>query len=502
VSAVVLERGKAILGDREVLSNLMVIPGFNEQNLFIEGPDSARIRYEPASPKAFREEDVVEDRSFLRARYADEGYLYAQIDAIREFSDDLTEVVITYRITEGEKVRIADDIGIKGNNRTKHRVIERELSDRLTEEKYFSYTEIAESWQRLLDLGIFESVRIDTEPITETGDIVKMTVEVKERNAISANLHAGFGSSEDLRAGIEATHINLWGTNRKLGGKVQIGTKGTRGEINYSEPRLLGTGAVGLIDIYRYSEKDYKDYPVTRTGGTVGIRQRLHRANTLTYRYRYDHVKYEDEDMIERVTDIGRIETTFQRDTRRDSRLNPKRGWLNVLALEYADDRLGGSETFAKFMLNSARYTSLSQNVVLALGARTGYAWELGSTKRILTPERFDLSDYTTPRGYDWTAKDDGAEDAGSAMIGNFILNTSVELRFPIYKWIGGGIFFDSGYVCDEISDFDVRSMKSSVGLGLRFSTPIGPVRLDYGYPVRGDGNRYYWPHLAIGHAF
>ena len=480
--------------NREVLSNLAMLHGFDKQNLVIEMSQPPLARYETDASAIFREGDIVEGRSYLRTRYADAGYLYVQIEP--QFNVDSTEAVIVYRVKTGEKVRIDDEIDIRGNNRTKRRVIERELSDRLTKVGIFSYTEISKSWQRLLDLGIFESVRIDTEPVSESGDLVKLIVEVKERKAISTNMSVGFSSSEDFRAGIQATHSNLWGTSQKLGGKAQIGIEGTLGKLNYTRPRLFGTPALGLAELYRYSEKDYKDYPETRIGGTVGIRQRLHRINTLTYGYRFDHVKYEDEEMNERTTDIGRIETIFQRDGR-DSMLNPKKGWSNILTLEYASNRLGGSETFAKFTLNSSYHFPLSQNVVLALGAKTGYAQELGGEERVLTPEQFDMSDYTIPRGYKWQAK-----DGGGTIIGNFLLNTSIELRFPIYKWMGGAIFFDSGYVYDRFSDFDVRPMKSAVGLGLRFTTPIGPARLDYGYPVRGDGNRNHWPHIAIGQAF
>ena len=500
VTEVILEGNhEDILDSKEILSNLAVVPRFQEQNLIIESLEPPRARYKilPQPGEAanvFRDDDIVADRSYLRARYADEGYL-AQIEPIKQFNDGKTEVAITYRIVEGKLIRIHDEIDIKvrppsestGNPRTKRYVIERELSDRLTEDKIFSYTEIAKSWQNLLDLGFFTSVRIDTKPVDGSEDLYKMTIDVTEKKAISVNMHAGFSSSQDFRGGIGATHINLWGTGRRASGKYQIGTEGSSYEFNYAEPRLLGTRALGLADVYRYSERDYNE---TRTGGTVGISQRLYRINTLTYRYRYDFVEYEiDED--ERTARIGSIETTFERDGR-DNPLNPKRGWFHGLTLEYANPLLRGEETFAKLTANSIHYSRLPRNSVLAIGGRAGYAWGLGGADLVLIPEQFQMRDYMTPRGYKWSE-----EDTGSLM-----LNLSMEVRFPIYKWIGAAAFFDSGCVCDRFSDFDIQSMKSSVGLGLRLITPIGPLRLDYGYPVHGDGKRNYWPHVAFGHAF
>ena len=215
--------------------------------------------------------------------------------------------------------------------------------------------------------------------------------------------------------------------------------------------------------------------------------------NTLTYRYRYDVVEYGDEkasgDTL--VAKIGRIETAFQRDGR-DNPLNPRRGWFHGLTLEYADSRLGGAETFAKFTINNVYYLPVSQSIVLAIGARGGYAWELGAKKRVLTPELFRLRDYTTPRGY----------DLGTGDSGNVMLNGSVEVRFPLYKWIGGAVFSDFGRVSDGFSDLDFQSTKAAVGLGFRFITPIGPLRLDYGYPIREGEDRKHWPIVAFGHAF
>jgi outer membrane protein insertion porin family len=489
VSAVILKgNGKDILNSKDALARL---PGLQKQEVVVDDSDPSSVRYNITSSKVFRDDDIVADRSFLRSWYADKGYL-AKIEPIKEFNDG-NAVDITYQITRGQLLRIDDEIEIRGNMRTKHRVIERELSKRLTEEKIFSYSEIASSWQRLLDLGFFRSVRIDTKPIGE--DLVKMTVDVVERNPLFLNIKAGLGSSKDrggeveARIVLEAAHINLWGTGRRLGGKTQFGTEGISGQIDYTEPRLLGTRAQGLIDLHRNSLRKGDDTE-NWMGFTVGVSQRFRRVNSITPRYRYDVVKYGKEE--KEVARIGSIETTFQRDVR-DNPLNPRRGWLHVITTEYANRRLGGDKTFAKFSLSSTRYLSLTQNIVIALGARTGYAWGLTSTEEDFTPKQFSLSDYNIPRGFSWEEEEE---------LGNVMLNIGTEIRFPIYKWIGAALFFDSGHVTKEVADFDPWEMNSSIGLGLRFFTPIGPLRLDYGYPVNGAGTRSRFPQIAFGQAF
>ena len=501
VTEIILEGNhKDAMSSEEILFQLAskgIIPKFNKNNLTVEAyaVDPPRSRYKLDPPGIFREEELVAARSYLRLQYADKGY-FAQIEPVKAFNEDNTEVVITYKIIEGKRIRIDDHIEINGNTRTKRWVIERELSDTLTVQRVFNRTEIEKSWQRLLDLGIFENVRIDAKPILGFDDLYRLTVDVKDRKAISVNMNLGSSSSEYFRVGVEANHINLWGTSRRARFTAGIGTKGSRGEFDYSEPRILGTRVIGLANlhrypkVYRYSEESYAE---TWNGGKLGLSQKFHRVNTLLYQYGYDLVEYEDVAGKSKTT-IGEVEAIFQRD-RRNNPLNPTKGWFHTISLEYADTWLGGTESFAKFSINSDNYMEIVRGVVLALGARTGYSWELDGVDRTepgrFRPEQFKQRDYRTPRGFQWTAAD----------AGNTIFNVSTELRFPVYKWIGAAVFFDSGLSADR-RDFNFRNMNSSVGLGLRFITPVGPIRVDYGYPVNGNADRYKWPHIAFGHAF
>ena len=477
------------------------LPRFAEQTVELEkdqGPFYAGYRI--ISIKPFQEEDTASDRSYLRSRYADKGY-FAQVEVMKQFNDKHTEITITYDIKAGNQIRLDDEVEIRGNHKTKRRVIERELSKELMEKKIFNRAEVKKSWQNLLDLDFLKGVKISTEPVGGADDLHKIIIDVEERDSISVNMHLGSDSTSAFRAGLGASHINLWGTGQQASGKVQVGTEGLSFRADYTKPWLLGRSTQGVANIYRYSRlvdyldanREEKSYTETWTGGSAGVRVKLFRINILTLGYKREIVDYVDTVRGgDETGEIGSIETAFRRDTRANP-MDPKNGWLNAITLEYANRILGGNEDFAKVTMNNMYYHQLSQDAVLAIGARTGYTRVLGDTERVLAPKQFDLSDYTTPRGYRWTA-----EDAGNLMV-----NASVEIRFPIiHKRIGGVIFFDSGYVYDELSHFDITSMKSSMGLGLRLITPIGPIRLDYGWPIRYSKNRNKWPRLAFGHAF
>lgn len=479
-----------VLKPEEVFSHLNVISEFNPQDI-TEKDSISHYKVDP--PKPFREYDLVADRSYLSLRYADKGYL-AEIEPIRSFSKDQTEATITYKITPGKQIKLDGEIEITGNKRTRKRIIEKEISKTLIKDKIFSFSELERSAQRIRDLGLFESVKTDAKPVGDSDDLYSLVVNVKERDARSVNLHTGYTSADGLQGGIQASDINLFGTARKLSGNAQIGTQGKRVEAEYDEPkmfsRVLGQDAIGLIDIYPYSEISETGYNEVRKGLTAGISWRFRTTNTFKLDYRYDILNY-TLNGNKGATKIGRLEANFQRDGR-DNLLNPKKGTSEGLSLEYANPVLRGVETFTKLSGNAMFYQRLFGNVVMALGARAGRAWGLGNGERALVPELFRMRDYQTPRGYKWATTD----------IGGILLNGSLEIRFPVYKSFGAAIFFDSGQIYHRTSEISVNTMRSSVGLGLRINTPIGPIRLDYGYPIHGDGKRNYLPDIAFGNPF
>ena len=468
----------------ELFSKLEIISKYNPQNISNEG---SILRYKIDPPKPFREYDIVADRSYLSLRYADKGYL-AEIEPNL---DDIKNGIVRYKIIPGKQIKLDGNVDIIGNERTKRYIISREISKTLLEDKIFSFTEIEKTAQNIRNTGLFQSVKTDTRPIDENNDLYRLVINVQERDFRTVNVRAGYNSVEGFQGGIEANDINLFGTARRIMGRAQIGTQGTRAEIEYAEPklfpRLLGSGAIGVINIYPISE--YKDYNERRKGGTAGVSWQFYQNNTFKLDYRYDVLDYTLNNK-ENTTRIGRIEGLYQRDAR-DNLLNPKKGTFEGISIEYANPFIGGIERFTKLSLNSMFYSRPFSNVVLAVGLRTGYAWNLGG-ERTLAPELFRMRDYQTPRGYNWEITD----------IGNVLLNTSVEMRFNIYKWLGSAVFFDSGNIYDGISDFNINNMRSSIGVGLRIITPIGPMRLDYGYPIKGDGKRKRFPDIAFGNPF
>lgn len=431
--------GNKVLSDEELLSGLSVRPS------------------EPLN-----EEELIADRTYIRSRYADLGYIYAQVEP----RYDPQTGSVTYHVREGVRARVGR-ITFSGNKRTKESLLRREMA--LKEGDVLRASKLAESRANLFRLGIFNSIRFELKGTERESEVVDLMVIVSERNSGSINLSGGYSPAEGVRATLELSHRNLFGMARRLSSKLRAGTLGGRYEILYVEPWLFNTRTQGMVRLFREDMEARRD--VLATGCIVGITRKIKKANDLSLQYRYEILSGPDFE-----TSISSLGTVFQRDTR-DSFLDPSEGWLNELSVEYAGGFLRGENSFFKLSGALRNYRKLMgerrYGLVLAWALRAGYAKGLRATKRVIPFERFEREGSTMLRGHRKRVR------------GNLMLIANLELRSWIYKFIGGTLFLDMGNVWEDVS---LGSLKVDLGAGLRFDTPIGPVRIDYGCPLdRGD---------------
>ncbi|MCZ6676715.1 MAG: BamA/TamA family outer membrane protein, partial [Candidatus Poribacteria bacterium] len=172
---------------------------------------------------------------------------------------------------------------------------------------------------------------------------------------------------------------------------------------------------------------------------------------------------------------------------------------------------LGGQTSFFKITTDHRYYRQLGGEVVLASAIRLGFEEGLrgNRAREIISFERFRAGGSTTVRGY--KERSLGPVDESGNHRGDVLLILNTELRFPIYKFIGGVLFFDVGNVWDKLSAIDESPLYSAVGLGVRVDTPLGPARLDFGIPFRKGFDDFDAPsrrrfealvYLELGHAF
>ena len=451
--------------------------------------------------KPYSEDIANRGEQQLDSLYKQNGYIYARINHIYH-SETHT---LTYKISEGIQAKFGK-FRFDGGGKVKLHVLQREFANLgLIEGAVFNEERLfAESRRRLLTAGLFKEVKIkEADQYAENTEIIDVNVGVEVKQPGSISVSGGYISSEGIRGTVELAHNNLFKRNMKISSKVSRGTRGNLYEIALIEPwfklapldKLIGP-TIGTFRLFNDNLEEYEN--IRAQGGTAKLAKRLGKFSNLALQYKSQDLRDRD-DPPKIQTTVSSLGIEFHRDSR-DHFLNPKNGWLNEVAIEYAGGFLRGKTSFLKFTTDHRYYRQLWGDSVLASAIRLGYEKGLrGNREReIISFERFYAGGSNTVRGY--PERGLGPEDEFGNHRGDvlFILNT--EFRFPIYSFIGGALFVDTGNVWNKFSDIQEILPRVAMGSGLRLDTPLGPARVDIGVPVM----REFKPllYVQLGQAF
>ncbi|MFQ5949167.1 MAG: outer membrane protein assembly factor BamA [Nitrospiria bacterium] len=460
------------------------------------------------SPQApYNEAILGEGKERLLAAYAKRGYLYADIGPAVHFSLDQTGATATYHITEGALVRLGR-IRLEGNVRTKDSVLLREMVIRKGDP--YNPEMILESQKRLSKTGLFSVVHFDPIQFEENPTSLDVQLTVKERPSVALEFGLGYGDRERLRGFLEIAHRNLWGTSRAISARAEGSRVEERYSLNYKEPWFLGQNVNASL-VASYEELDEVSFDLETFSSEAGLDKRFtDRVKGFLF-YQYELKRTTNVAPTAELTpeDIGRfaiatVNPSLVRDSR-DDPFNPRSGSVNGIALRSAATFLGSDVELIKATLQSRWFYQLAPKLVFAFSARIGVAERFGGTTIVPLSERFFVGGRSTVRGYDedklgipQVTLKNGQPTGGNAM---FVANEELRLFLP--KSFGLVLFFDHGNVWKSYRDVSFSETKSTTGIGLRYNTPIGPLRLDWGYKLnREAGEDPSAFHFTLGHAF
>ncbi len=454
-------------------------------------------------------EFIETGREAILQKLGTDGYLYAAVSVQEPRTVDEGEVEVTLEIKEGPKVRLGSII-ITGNENVSPRIIRLALD--LKRGNVITRDEILKAQKRIYELGVMSSVDVqlaDPDVPQEQKDLMVM---VRERPRYVVGFRLGYGSEDKLRGSASLTYRNVGSMARKLtvrGKKSEIERSTT---LLYYHPWYFSKPidlTLSLVDLLEERESYTRDSLSIATDFIRAMSERTeirlgYSFEGLRLRNVSPDAQLSSDDVGE--TDIAAVVGEIVFDGR-DDFLDPRSGILGDLLIEVAAKGLGSKVEYGKIELALHRYMPVGDGTVLAGLFRTGGVLAYGESVDVIISKRFFLGGQNSVRGYALDSL--GPRDAnGDPVGGNYMLNANLELRFGLYKTIRGVLFLDSGSVwLDQNSivgeaDFALRA---SGGTGLRWSSPIGPLSLDYGYklnPVDEDLNdRYRW-HFSIGHAF
>ena len=470
-----------------------------------DGEDSQELAVRAGLP--YRVRDVVASREVLLSAWRRAGYLDAQVEPEIVLSEDQTEVRVTFVVEPGPRT-IVESVVLAGLRDTRDRTVAREIVLRPAEP--FSFERVLESQRRLLSLGIFERVTItELNPGRERRRDVVVTVEEAPRTTVAWGV--GYSEQDLLRGSVELTRRNLNGLGRTASAFARGSFRGSRFLLNLREPWLLGRDLDSFLTAF-WEEEDRTSFDYNRKGGVAQVGQSVDARTTLLYRYLYQdtnvfniEVPPEEIDRQFRTYTVSGPSFSVVRDTR-DDPLEPRRGTFFASDLQLSADLLGGA-SYVKGFFQAADIHRARADLAVVVSLRLGLAGTYGGDPaRLPLPERFFAGGAYGPRGWP-------VDEVGPKVIrpdgevfptgGNALLLGGAELRYDLTRSFQVAAFLDVGNVYPEVRDLSIADLRKSVGLGVRYLTPIGPIRLDYGHKIqRLPGETAGRFHLTIGYAF
>jgi outer membrane protein insertion porin family len=471
----------------------------------IYNTDEIKKNLKVISPgKVFSHDAIQEDAFHIQSIYFDKGYIFAQASGSTYLNPETDKVDVTFTIDEGIVGYVAK-IKIRGNVKTKDVVIRREL--RIYPGERFDGQKLRRSKERLENLGFFEEVSYDIEPPAEVEPQMRnLVVEVRESKTGEFSFGGGYSSVDKLIGFVEIAQKNFdWrnfpyftGAGQDLRLRAELGSIAQNFELSFTEPWIFDYPVSFGFDGYRRVRDRETDvgfgYNEKRAGGALRLGREFGEYVRGDALYRIEEVTISNvsgEATRELKKEIGTnvissFSVGFTRDTR-DNIFSPSRGHTAGVTFELAGGLFGGDKDFTKLTASASKHFSLIRNSTLEFRLRAGLTSAYGDSKEVPIYERFYAGGADTVRGYherkvgpiDPVSKD---PIGGEAMVvGN------IEYLYPVIEMAKAALFYDVGNVWSEVSDFGSSGYKSGIGFGVRLKTPLGPVRLDYGWPLNKE---------------
>lgn len=449
----------------------------------------------------------------LEEEYRSNGYILARVSDVHMEQDGTLKVTVNEGIVEGFKV--------KGNVKTKDYVITREM--KLKKGEPFNAKAARRSMQRVYNLGYFEDVNIKLNPGREPNG-VEVEISVVEMNTGTFGIGAGYSNADGFVGMISIGDKNFRGTGDKINIRWEFGGEDNKNyDFSYTRPWIDNKETSATLNLYDITN-EYADYNIN--GDEIARYDKKRRGQELTFSRKTNNEFISNYITIKNRDDIYKgeadgyegdsdqyYEPQFNKNNKyqswmpenyldrrkenfgktrsitlgrvfdsRDNIYDPHEGKRIGYSVEWAGG-LGGDFDFTKWTADWRYYYRAGGESVWALNLGAGYA-----SGSMPLSQRFTMGGSDTLRGYE----DDQFR-------GNSMLKATLEYRFPIVKKVQGVLFTDNGYAWDKRHEdaFDFGLIKSSYGVGLRINSPLGPVKLDYGYGE--DGGKF---HFSFGGQF
>ncbi|WP_127806294.1 outer membrane protein assembly factor BamA [Hydrogenophaga sp. NH-16] len=465
--------------------------------------------------EAYNAEDVARTVKAFTDYFGAFGYAFAQVEAAPLIDRVNNRVAFALRAQPSRRVYVRR-INVEGNNRTRDEIIRREF--RQFESAWYDSDRIRLSRDRIDRLGFFTEVGIDTEPVPGTNDQVDLTVTVAEKPTGNLSIGAGYSQADKLSLIASIKQENVFGSGNYLGLDLNTSSYNRQFVLSTTNPYFTQDGVSRTFDLYYKTTRPYDaqggDYEIATPGVGVRFGVPFTETDTVFFGVGAERVKVKEGDQLpEAYRDQGGtyLPATigWARDNR-DSALVPTEGRLQRLNSEFG---LGGDRRYAKLTYQFQQYLPITRQYTFAFNTELGVGKGLGG-KTFPVLRNFYGGGLGSVRGFEQgtlgpTSAVIGSTTGETVNIGgarNIVFNAEFIAPFPgagndrTLRWFA---FVDAGNVYGESESIDFSKMRSSVGVGLSWISPVGPLRFALANPVRKfSGDRIQKFQFQIGTSF
>ncbi len=477
--------------------------------LSIIGKENGKLKKEISELIELKEGEVFSSNKFqsskatIREMLSDKGYPKAKVKAEARVNRRLKWADTNIIIEPGDLYRFGETV-VSGNDRISSDVVYRELA--YEDGDLYSLKKISDTQSNIFETGLFKSVSIDSKLNDETRK-ADISIKVSERKPGTVKVGVGFGTEDLFRGQISWTQRNFFGGARvfDITGKFSFITQ--RVQTSIKQPYVFGDDSdyKGIVNFQRDDLPSYEGKSLSLT-------------NRLDKRISRELNTYAAFDLLYAKIDSQTTLTPFQESRQNvflttldggfeyfgtDNLLNPTRGFVSILNIETSLSKLGSEVDYFKTVFEIRGYKKY-RDIVFAKRFRIGLIDTFGNTADLDVPifKRFFAGGSASMRGFAFQ-KLGPLNDSEDPLGGNSLIVGNAEARFPLYKDLGGVIFFDYGNVFSGSYDYKLDALRYAAGLGFRYNTLVGPVRVDLGYALNPDPDLgRFQIFISVGQAF
>lgn len=449
---------------------------------------------------AYSPEDLPLAREVVLSFYNARGYLEADADVSASVSGD--EVSVSVAVSEGPRY-VFGSTRFSGLRKLKVRAAERELDYAAGD--FYEYSKVMSSLGRLQSLGWFEKLGVSVS--SSAAGAVDVHFDLAEHPMLWLKGGVGYGSEERERVSLGLMHNNFLGRGYKAEVTGSLSTIWLEYRADVVNRHFLATRTeLGSRSSWRRERREGYNMETAKTSLGLGRSLTESLRGSVTYRLQRNLIYRVAPGVSAYAPGLSRtrsVSLALNRDTS-DEPFYPSRGSRSEFLLERSGGLWGGDVDFYKAHLGATAYMAAWRRTVFVVSGRGGFVRETGDTREVPIFERFFAGGANSIRGYAERAVGP-SDSAGNPIGGRVTAGANSEFRFPVYGRLRGALFADGGQAALRTSGVSPREWKFGAGFGLRYRTPVGPLRADFGYKLNPDGepsDGRWRLHLTLGESF